>query len=97
MPLLGLLSSGLVMGLGGSDVLDGSDVFDGFDVLDGSDLFDGLDAGRLLLAWGVFKIPSRAVARRWYSRWLVRCLAASMYDFAARRVYTSPKLADAIA
>jgi hypothetical protein len=82
------------MGLSGSDVLD---VFDGFDVLDGSDLFDGLDAGRLLLAWGVFKTPSRAVARRWYSRWLVRCLAASMYDFAARRVYTSPKLADAIA
>jgi hypothetical protein len=27
-----------------------------------------LGADGLLVAWGVFKIPSRAVARRWYSR-----------------------------
>jgi hypothetical protein len=27
-----------------------------------------LGADELLLAWGVFKIPSKAVARRWYSR-----------------------------
>lgn len=34
----------------------------------GLDALDGLGADGALLAWGVFKMPSRAVARRWYSR-----------------------------